>query len=251
MIHSDPAVRFLKVEKNFGERRLFRGLDLEIESGEFLCLLGPSGCGKSTLLRVIGGLEKLDQGEMKVEVQPNKLGFVFQEPRLLSWRTAAENIALPSEIQGPKISEERLHALLAQVQLEKNVQSLFPRQLSGGMKMRVALARALSNQPTLLLMDEPLAALDETTRFRLQEEIRKIYELAQPNLTIVFVTHSVSEAAFLASRIIVMNHNGEKASDLRNNLHPIRGEEIRREQAYFERTKEISERFREISEGKA
>ena len=181
-------------------------LNLKIESGEFVSLLGPSGCGKSTLLRLIADLDHPDQGQLAVESfgQTFFRGFVFQESQLLPWRTVLENVALPLELRGVS-RENRLEAAresLARVGLTEAL-TKYPNQLSGGMKMRVSVARALVTKPSLLLLDEPFAALDENTRFQLQADLRDLW--ATLKMTVVFVTHSVSEAVFLADRAIVLS----------------------------------------------
>jgi NitT/TauT family transport system ATP-binding protein len=181
-------------------------LNLQIESGEFVALLGPSGCGKSTLLRLIADLDRPDQGELMVDSFGREFfrGFVFQESQLLPWRTVLENVALPLELRGEPRSQQ--HAK-AQAALEKvglrDAPSKFPNQLSGGMKMRVSVARALVTEPSLLLLDEPFAALDETTRFQLQADLRSLWTSLK--MTVVFVTHSVSEAVFLSERALVLS----------------------------------------------
>lgn len=187
-----------------GSGAVLQGIDLFINSGEFVVLLGPSGCGKSTLLRILAGLEVLDQGELWVGDFASNRGFVFQESHLLPWLTALENIRLPLELMKnlkPLEIELRAREALARVGLGGAAEK-YPAELSGGMKMRVSLARALVTKPKLLLLDEPFAALDEMTRFRLQEDLRALWQ--QEDMTIVFVTHSVSEAVFIGDRAIVL-----------------------------------------------
>lgn len=195
------------VEKSFGsdsasKLEVVRQLNLQINSGDFVALLGPSGCGKSTLLRLIAGLEPLSSG--RIESQAKEIGYVFQEPHLLPWRNLSENIALPLELKKLAASEKKkaVESTLELVGLS-DFAAAFPNQLSGGMKMRVSLARALVCKPDLLLLDEPFAALDEFTRTHLDEELRRIW--METGVTILFVTHSVSEAAFLANRQIVFS----------------------------------------------
>jgi NitT/TauT family transport system ATP-binding protein len=181
-------------------------LELEIAPGSFVALLGPSGCGKSTLLRLISGLERPERGTIALGAQgeASKLSFVFQEPRLLPWRSVIDNVALPLELGGMSRAQAREAARgpLGEVELDDALER-YPDQLSGGMKMRVSIARALVTQPALLLLDEPFAALDELTRQRLDERLRAVWQRHQ--LTVVFVTHSLSEAAFLADRALVMS----------------------------------------------
>jgi NitT/TauT family transport system ATP-binding protein len=188
------------------------GIDLEIEKGSFVALLGPSGCGKSTLLRLISGLETVSHGTLAVEcarANPSAqasagIGFVFQDAHLLPWRTVLENVALPLELAGVPRSkaEERAVKCIADVELDEAARR-FPDELSGGMRMRVSIARALVTEPPLLLLDEPFAALDELTRQRLDERLREVW--VRRRMTVVFVTHSLSEAVFLAERALVMS----------------------------------------------
>jgi NitT/TauT family transport system ATP-binding protein len=179
------------------------GVDLRIASGDFLVLLGPSGCGKSTLLRLIAGLDKPQGGALvweETKPQAGEIGFVFQDPTLMPWATAAENAALPLRLRGVDTSPAR--EMLARVGLD-GFGNARPAALSGGMRMRVSIARALAARPRLLLMDEPFAALDEFTRHRLQSDVRAL--TAESGCTTVFVTHSIYEAAFLATRVVVMS----------------------------------------------
>jgi NitT/TauT family transport system ATP-binding protein len=184
-------------------------IDLEIAAGSFVALLGPSGCGKSTLLRLISGLARPDQGTIRIDGDGDHgdggpLSFVFQEPRLLPWRSVLDNVALPLELRGVDREQARqaARAPLAEVELADALDR-FPDQLSGGMKMRVSIARALVTEPALLLLDEPFAALDELTRQRLDERLRALW--LRRKLTVIFVTHSLSEATFLAERALVMS----------------------------------------------
>ncbi|MDI1284857.1 MAG: ABC transporter ATP-binding protein [Reyranella sp.] len=184
------------------------GATLDIEAGEFLSVLGPSGCGKSTLLRLIAGLASPTAGTIewsKGEWPGGKpdLGFVFQEPTLMPWATALANVALPLKLHGVARSEREARAAeaLDHVGL-KGFERTWPRELSGGMKMRVSIARALVTGPKLLLMDEPFAALDEITRHRLNADLLALWERSR--ITVVFVTHSVFESVFLSQRIAVM-----------------------------------------------
>jgi NitT/TauT family transport system ATP-binding protein len=176
-------------------------LTLDIHHGEFVAVLGPSGCGKTTLLRIIAGLDRPSSGS--VQTAEGKLAYVFQDAHLLPWRNVWQNVALPLELMGVHRSDRTGHAVQALEQVELgDVLRRYPAQLSGGMKMRVSLARALVTQPKLLLMDEPFAALDEITRQKLDEQLRKLW-LAH-GMTVLFVTHSTAEAAFLADRAIIL-----------------------------------------------
>jgi NitT/TauT family transport system ATP-binding protein len=184
------------------------GVDLEVGAGEFLSLLGPSGCGKSTLLRLVAGLIRPSAGEVAFPgggARPpgGGIGFVFQDPTLMPWATALANARLPLRLRGVPRGEadRRAAAALAAVGLS-GFERAWPRELSGGMRMRVSLARALVTRPSLLLMDEPFAALDEITRHRLNDDLLALR--AESGVTVVFVTHSVFESVYLSSRVAVM-----------------------------------------------
>jgi NitT/TauT family transport system ATP-binding protein len=184
-------------------------LSLDVWPGEFVSLLGPSGCGKSTALRIIAGLSEPTGGKVEwlqtdaASAGPaRRLGFVFQEPTLMPWATVAANVALPLKLAGlAATARPRVAAALARVGLESFSDS-YPRELSGGMKMRASIARALVTEPRLLLMDEPFAALDEITRFRLNNDLLELWQAL--GKTVVFVTHSVFESVYLSQRIVVM-----------------------------------------------
>ena len=184
-------------------------LSLEVRPGEFLSLLGPSGCGKSTALRIIAGLSEPTSGKVEwldaegaTAHAPRRIGFVFQEPTLMPWATVAGNVRLPLKLAGLDASAyARVDAALERVGLGDFARS-YPRELSGGMKMRASIARALVTEPKLLLMDEPFAALDEITRFRLNNDLLALWRSL--GKTVVFVTHSVFESVYLSQRIIVM-----------------------------------------------
>ena len=182
------------------------GVDLEVGPGEFVALLGPSGCGKSTLLKLVAGLERPDRGSVRTDSfgRPHFRGFVFQDACLLPWRSTLENVALPLELLGQSRAGARALAAeaLERVGLREAAGRL-PRQLSGGMRMRASLARALIAKPSLLLLDEPFAALDEDARHGLQDDLRALWE--DLGMTILFVTHSVAEAAFLANRTVLLS----------------------------------------------
>ena len=187
--------------------RALDNLDIEVRPGEFLSLLGPSGCGKSTALRIIAGLAEPSSGRVEWR-QPvagsdkGGIGFVFQEPTLMPWTTVAANVRMPLKLMGQgKSAQPRVDAALARVGLASFAES-YPRELSGGMKMRASIARALVTEPRLLLMDEPFAALDEITRFRLNNDLLAVWEAL--GKTVVFVTHSVFESVYLSQRVVVM-----------------------------------------------
>jgi NitT/TauT family transport system ATP-binding protein len=210
------AIEIKEVSQAFGPegdpRRVIalQNTSLTVERGELLCLIGPSGCGKSSLLNIIGGLVVPASGEVTIEGEPvrgplpKKVAFVFQESTLFPWRTALENIKLGLAFQGVPRSdrESRAREALEQVGLPEFANH-YPRQLSGGMKQRVQLARALSLKTEILLMDEPFAALDEQTRMVLGEDLSVL--LARTGKTIVFVTHSLVEAVFLADRVAIFS----------------------------------------------
>lgn len=195
------------VGKTFGNDVVaLRHVDLTICEGDFLSLLGPSGCGKSTALRLIAGLSAPSAGRIDWLGPPmgkTDIGFVFQEPTLMPWATVYENVWLPLRLQGVsrEAARERVAAVLDQVHLT-GFEDAVPRELSGGMKMRASIARALVTRPRVLLMDEPFAALDEITRFRLNNDLLELWQ--KERFTVVFVTHSVFESVFLSSRIVVM-----------------------------------------------
>lgn len=194
------------VNRIFQNSPVIQNLDLNIKSGEFISLLGPSGCGKSTLLRLIAGLDVPDGGQLKVHSVRTEFfrAFVFQEAQLLPWRTVLRNVMLPLELtRRPREEAEALaRETLDHVKLGDALEK-YPNQLSGGMKMRVSLARALVTDPTLLLLDEPFAALDEQTRFHLQDDLIALWE--KQRMTVVFVTHSVTEAAYLSTHAVVLS----------------------------------------------
>lgn len=202
-----PLVQLRGVGKSFENGvTALRDVSFTVNRGEFLSLLGASGCGKTSLLRIVAGLLKPDTGSISWQdgARPRQTGFVFQEAALMPWASVAENIRLPLRLLNidDRIAALRTRNVLAQVGLEK-FSGAFPHELSGGMKMRASLARALVVKPKLLLMDEPFAALDEISRFRLNEELLSLWQ--QEGCTIVFVTHSVFEAAYLSTRTLVMS----------------------------------------------
>ncbi|MCW2275935.1 ATP-binding cassette domain-containing protein [Rhodoblastus acidophilus] len=179
-------------------------VDLSVRRGETLCLLGPSGCGKSTLLRLVAGLETPTGGAIDWPDNKPEIGFVFQEPNLMPWADVAANVALPLRLagMGRRKAASRVETALERVGL-KGLGKILPRELSGGMKMRVSLARALVDGPDLLLLDEPFAALDEITRWELNDALQNL----RAGVTILFVTHSVYEAAYLADRVCILSAN--------------------------------------------
>ena len=177
------------------------GFNLDVPSGEFVSLLGPSGCGKSTALRIVAGLSEASRGA--VDGPQGELGFVFQEPTLMPWADVAANVRLPLTLARADQAQSRaaVDQALARVGLAEFAQA-YPRELSGGMRMRASIARALVTEPELLLMDEPFAALDEITRFKLNDDLLKVWQ--ELRRTVIFVTHSVFESVYLSQRIVVM-----------------------------------------------
>jgi NitT/TauT family transport system ATP-binding protein len=208
-------------------------LDLDVSKGEFVSLLGPSGCGKSTALRLIAGLNAPTSGTVGVSSHTGPLrlrhgvGFVFQEPTLMPWASVRENVGLPLKLAQAPATEAnaRVAEALTQVGLGEFAEA-YPRELSGGMKMRVSLARALVTDPDILLMDEPFAALDEITRFRLNNDLLSLWRNLRK--TIIFVTHSVFESVYLSQRVIVMTSRpGRIGAEFRIDATEPRGEEFR------------------------
>jgi NitT/TauT family transport system ATP-binding protein len=222
------ALRLESVRRVFDNHYVvIEGMDLHIAAGEFLAVLGPSGCGKSTLLRMIARLSPPDGGRIVTEPEQFQTAFVFQDAHLLPWRTVLDNAALPLELMGFGRDERysKARAVLAQVGLAE-AETRYPAQLSGGMRMRVSLARALVTEPRLLLMDEPFAALDEITRFNLEVQLRELWQ--RRGMTVIFVTHSISEAAFLANRAVVLaRRDGKIRLDRRLELPPGRSNDLR------------------------
>lgn len=223
-----PLLRLQALDKRYpGGTQALAGLTLEVGAREFVALLGPSGCGKSTALRLIAGLDRPDAGTLQWAGAMPTLGYVFQEPTLMPWATVADNVYLPLRLQGRARGEATaaIGTMLARVGLA-DFAGAYPRELSGGMKMRVSIARALVTRPGLLLMDEPFAALDELTRQQLGEDLLAIQ--AEQGFAVVFVTHSVHESAYLADRVLVMSPRpGRIAAEWRIDEPRPRGEAYR------------------------
>ena len=254
---SDPAVVTLRgVGKTFasGVVALDR-LDLDVRPGEFVSLLGPSGCGKSTALRLIAGLSEPTQGVIEwrraqgASGERHALGFVFQEPTLMPWATVAANVRLPLKLKGlAATAQPRVDAALARVGLAGFAGS-YPRELSGGMKMRASIARALVTEPRLLLMDEPFAALDEITRFRLNDDLLALWQSL--GKTVVFVTHSVFESVYLSQRVVVMTQRpGRVFTQLAIDARYPRDERFRTSATYAAFCRQVSEAFARAMTGK-
>jgi NitT/TauT family transport system ATP-binding protein len=202
---TDISIQATDISRVFaGGVRAIDRLSLSVSQGDFVAILGPSGCGKSTLLRLIAGLDQPTAGSLAIDDRfRSKIAYVFQDAHLLPWRNVLRNVELPLELAGiPRADRrEKAAAALQQVGLTDALQR-YPAQLSGGMRMRVSLARAMATDPHLLLLDEPFAALDEITRQRLDQQLRELWILRK--MTVLFVTHSTAEAVFLARRAVVM-----------------------------------------------
>jgi NitT/TauT family transport system ATP-binding protein len=230
-----PIVALRDVSKTFanGVRALDR-LDLDVRAGEFLTLLGPSGCGKSTALRLIAGLSEPSGGTLDWRDGQSDAGlsFVFQEPTLMPWASVAGNVRLPLALRGLNrgAAAPLVEEALARVGL-LDFRRAYPRELSGGMKMRVSIARALVTQPKLLLMDEPFAALDEITRFKLNDDLLTLWRSL--GKTVIFVTHSVFESVYLSQRIVVMTPRpGRVFTEVKIDAPYPRGESFRTSAEY-------------------
>ena len=218
------------------------GVDLDLHDGEFVSLLGPSGCGKTTVLRMIAGLAAVSEGRIDWHT-PRDLGFVFQEPTLMPWSTALTNVMLPLKLRKTPAREatDRAEAALAAVGLEGFLKA-YPRELSGGMKMRVSIARALVTAPRILLMDEPFAALDEITRQKLNDDLLTLWDKSR--FTVVFVTHSVFESVYLSQRIVVMAPRpGRISAEVRNDMPVPRAPGFRTSPEYAAACRTVSERL--------
>jgi NitT/TauT family transport system ATP-binding protein len=237
-------------------------LDLDVRHGEFVSLLGPSGCGKSTALRLIAGLSAPTSGTVELAYRQHArgerqerarqaIGFVFQEPTLMPWASVRDNVRLPLKLARMPVREAnaRVDEALAQVGLAEFAGS-YPRELSGGMKMRVSLARALVTDPDILLMDEPFAALDEITRFRLNNDLLALWRNLRK--TILFVTHSVFESVYLSQRVIVMTARpGRIAAEFRIDAAEPRGEEFRTSVEYAGYCRNVSRALTPLHQGQS
>jgi NitT/TauT family transport system ATP-binding protein len=247
-----PTVEFRAVTKRFGDGPLvLDGISFTAQPGDFISLIGPSGCGKSTLLRLLAGLSPLSSGAIAVDGRPPadaaaELAFVFQEPNLLPWLNVGANIEVPQKLRGVDAAARAAtrRRVLDLVRLGDRA-AAYPRQLSGGQKMRVSLARALALEPRLLLLDEPFGALDEMTREHLNEELLAIRQQAE--WTAFFVTHSVAEAVFLSNRIVVLAANpGRVHTEISVPLPYPRTEETRLSRAYLDLVAQVSRILRSV-----
>jgi NitT/TauT family transport system ATP-binding protein len=246
-------VRLQNVDKVYSNGVVaLRRLDLTVREGEFLSLLGPSGCGKSTVLRLVAGLGDVSGGRIewpggdgRAGLPRGDIGFVFQDPTLMPWATVFRNVLLPLKLRGVPRGEAnaRVREALGLVGLE-GFEDASPRQLSGGMRMRVSIARALVTHPRLLLMDEPFASLDEITRFKLDNDLLALW--ARQRWTVVFVTHSVYESVYLSTRIAVMTARpGRTASEVAIEAPTPRDEAFRTSPLYNEYCRQVSARLAE------
>jgi NitT/TauT family transport system ATP-binding protein len=252
MVAQPPIVSFHHVEKRYGAGPLILSdINFTAERGDFVSLIGPSGCGKSTILKLVCGLSPISGGEIVVDgMQPEaaleELFFVFQEPTLLPWLTVAENVEVPMRLRGwfPHKRAAIAGQSLELVGLADRA-GYYPRQLSGGQKMRVSIARALSLSPRILLLDEPFGALDEMTRDHLNEELLAIRE--KKAWTAFFVTHSVAEAVFLSNRVFVLSANpGRLHREVPVDLPYPRTEETRLSPAYQALVAEVTKLLRSV-----
>jgi NitT/TauT family transport system ATP-binding protein len=241
----DVAVSLRGVTKTYDSGVAALGpIDLDVRRGEFVSLLGPSGCGKSTALRLIAGLNGPSSGAVHVARAAangeHPVGFVFQEPTLMPWTSVRENVRLPLKLAhvASSAAKARVDEALAQVGLSEFADS-YPRELSGGMKMRVSLARALVTDPEILLMDEPFAALDEITRFRLNNDLLALWRNLRK--TVIFVTHSVFESVYLSQRVVVMTSRpGRVATEIRIDSTEPRAEDFRTSADYAGYCRKVS-----------
>jgi NitT/TauT family transport system ATP-binding protein len=252
---SVPEIALEGVSKRYRNAAVaLEGISLNVERGEFVTFLGPSGCGKSTLLKLVSGLSPVSEGKVQVNgmtpVNARELmSFIFQDATLLPWRTVEQNVGLSMELEyaARAARKERVAKMLELVSLG-HVAKRYPRQLSGGMKMRVSIARALASRPRILLMDEPFAALDEMTRDRLNEELLRLYN--EQKWTVLFVTHSVAEAVFLSTRIVVLAaHPGRVAHEIQVDLPWPRTGATRESKAFEEQVTQASRLLRGVYQG--
>lgn len=249
-MNQSPLISLNDITKSFSNGTVaLRDMALDVHQGEFVSLLGPSGCGKSTALRIIAGLAPATTGTVSwgdtpdtgMQEASHDVSFVFQEPTLMPWATVFGNVFLPLKLKGQSKAKARdaVMEALELVGLEQ-FESSYPRELSGGMKMRVSIARALVTRPRLLLMDEPFAALDEITRFKLNNDLLELWQ--RFNWTVIFVTHSVFESVYLSNRIVVMAARpGRVVDDMSIDAPYPRDETFRTSDVYTQHCREVSE----------
>lgn len=240
-----PLLKGLSLKKSFQRDTVFSNINLSVENHEFVTLLGSSGCGKSTLLRILGGLDSCTEGSLSTNQNLNR-SFVFQEPRLLNWLNVLENTLLPLQLDQNSIQPNNHEQALNFLELLNLSASLkkFPEELSGGMKMRTAIARSLMLSPDLLLMDEPFSALDEETRFFLQTEIRRLFE--RSDFSIVFVTHSLEEALFISDRILIFDKPSKDLREFIPTKFESRNQALRESPVFFQNLSALRALIREI-----
>ncbi len=239
-----PVIKLSHISKIYANGTVaLENLNLAIPEAQFVSLVGPSGCGKSTVLRLIAGLGQMSSGTIDwgLPAQARKLAFVFQDAALMPWANVKENVRLPLKLAkvAVKDAESLVEKTLALVGLEKFHHS-YPRELSGGMKMRVSIARALVTQPNILLMDEPFGALDEITRSKLNSDLLDLWD--QQRWTVVFVTHNIYEAVYLSNRVLVMGTNpGRVVADIEIAAPYPRNDSFRTSSVYMEYCREVSQ----------
>ncbi len=252
-----PIVKFTSLRKRYGGGPLvLDDLNLDVAPEDFISLIGPSGCGKSTVLKLISGLNPASEGKLEVlgtapKQARDRQAFIFQDATLLPWHTAQRNVELPMRLRGMDAAARRAKAreMLSLVGLDA-ARDYYPRQLSGGMKMRVSIARALALAPQLLLLDEPFGALDEMTRNRLNEELLALRERSR--FTALFVTHSVSEAVFLSNRVFVMAANpGRFHAEVKVDFSYPRKPELRGRPEFQAKVNEVTRLLHQAEEGGA
>jgi NitT/TauT family transport system ATP-binding protein len=249
VINTSAAITLSNVSKVYKNGTVaLQDLNLTIEAGQFVSLLGPSGCGKSTVLRIIAGLGQMNRGQLYWGDHRRRLAFVFQEAALMPWATVADNVKLPLKLaklpsrEAAKLVSESLHM----VDLQGFEQS-YPRELSGGMKMRTSIARALVTKPEVLLMDEPFGALDEMTRSRLNSDLLNLWQ--QHQWTVVFVTHNIYEAVYLSNRVVVMAARpGRVVADVTIDAPYPRTEEFRTTPLFNTCCRQISQALAQTSD---
>ncbi|MFL9946304.1 ABC transporter ATP-binding protein [Paraburkholderia agricolaris] len=243
-----PLVHLRDVHKKYSNGTIaLNGMSLEVGSHEFISFLGPSGCGKSTALRMIAGLSSISGGTIEwtaktgiEDARTHDISFVFQEPTLMPWSSVFENVYLPLKLRGEsrERARPRVEEALAMVGLSRFA-NVYPRELSGGMKMRVSIARAMVTRPRLLLMDEPFAALDEMTRIKLNNDLLKLWQ--EHKFTVIFVTHSVYESVYLSNRVVVMaSRPGRLIDEIAIPAPYPRGEAYRESAQYTQLCRETS-----------
>jgi NitT/TauT family transport system ATP-binding protein len=241
---TQSVIRLDRANKVFDNGTIaLQNLNLTVNRSEFVSFVGPSGCGKSTLLRMIAGLSDLSSGRLEwFDLDTSKkLAFVFQEPALMPWSTVRENVRLPLKLTGipKKETDKTVDRTLQLVGLE-NFGRAYPRQLSGGMKMRVSIARALSTNPTMLLLDEPFGALDDITRNKLNDDLLALW--SRQHWTVLFVTHNIYEAVYLSNRVLIMAARpGRIVADIKIDVPSPRTEEFRRSSVYSEYCQQVAD----------